>query len=104
MSVQPNFLQQKCKIEEKIKASPNGAYHKVIYYLKFHCELNHIEHFWCNSKDYARIECDYILDGLRKHILQALASIKNSTILRCYNRCWQKMQLYREGVKYGSSE
>ena len=104
MSVQPDFLQQKCEIEEKIIASPNGAYHKVIYYPKFHCELNHIEHFWCNGKDHARMECDYTLDGLRKHVPQALASVKNSTILGCYNRCRRKMQLYREGVAYGSSE
>lgn len=59
MSIQPDFLQQKCEIEEKSTASPNGAYHKVIYYPKFHCELNHIEHFWCNGKDYARMKCDY---------------------------------------------
>ncbi len=40
MSVQPDFLQQKYEIEEKITASPNDAYHKVSYYPKFHCELN----------------------------------------------------------------
>lgn len=50
MSVQPDFLQQKCEIEEKITASPNGAYPKIIYYPKFHCELNHIEYFWCNGE------------------------------------------------------
>ncbi len=68
MFFQPGFLQQKSEIEEKIKASPNDAYLKVIYYPKFHCELNHIDHFWCNGKNYARIECDYTFDRLRKHV------------------------------------
>ena len=85
MSVQPDFFQQKCEIEEKITASPNDAYHKVIYYPKFHYELNHIKHFWYNSKDHVWMECDYTLNGLQKYVPQALASVENSTILGCYN-------------------
>ena len=104
MSVQPDFLQQKCEIEEKIIASPNGAYHKVIYYPQFYCEFNHIEHFWCNGKNYSKIECDYTLNRLRKYVPQALANVKSSTILGGYDRCRRKMQLYREGVAYGSPE
>ena len=68
MSVQPDFLKQKCEIEEKITTSPNIAYHKVIYYPKFHCELNHMEHFWCNGKKYTWMKYDYTLDGLQKHV------------------------------------
>ncbi len=50
------------------------------------------------------MKCDYTLDGIRKHVTQALASVKGSTILRCYDRCRRKMQLYRESVAYSSSE
>ncbi len=104
MSIHPDSLQQKCEIEDKITASPSNSYHKVIYYPKFHCELNHIEHFWCNGENYSRIECDYTLDRLQKHIPQALANVKSSTILGCYDRCRRKMQLHREGVAYNSLE
>ncbi len=51
MSVPPDFLHQKCEIEEKITTSPNDAYHKVIFYPKFYCKLNHIDHFWYNGKN-----------------------------------------------------
>ena len=43
-------------VTEAIEHSPNGRYHRVIYY---HCELNHIEHYWCNCKHHARFECEY---------------------------------------------
>lgn len=104
MSVQPDFLEQKCEIEEKITAFFNGFYHQVVYYPKFHCELNHIEHFWSNSKDYARLECDYTLNRLQKHVPEALTNVKILTFLGCYNWCWRKMQLYREGIAYGFSK
>ena len=83
MSVQLDFFQAKCEIEEKITASSNGAYYNVIHYSKFHWDLNHIEYFGYNGKNYERKECDYTLGELRKHIPQALASVKRSTILRC---------------------
>jgi hypothetical protein len=75
-----------------------------MYYPKFHCELNHIEYFWCHSKWYARENCDYAIDGLRKTIPLALQSVKNSTILGNYKSCMQKMELYRSGASYGTTE
>ena len=50
LSVQPDFVSQKCEIVESITKSTNGKHHLVIYYLKYYCELNHIEHFWYNAK------------------------------------------------------
>jgi hypothetical protein len=69
-----------------------------MYYPKFHCELNHIEYFWCHSKWYARENCDYIIDGLWKTIPLALQNVKNSTILGNYKNCMQKMELYHRGL------
>ena len=43
--VQPDFQAQQCKIEVSITGSPNKKYHIVMYYPKYHFELNHIEHF-----------------------------------------------------------
>ncbi len=50
------------------------------------------------------MEYIYTFDGPQKLIPQALTSVKSSIILGCYDRCRWKMQLYRYGVAYGSSE
>ena len=75
----------------------------VFYYPKFHCELNHIEHFWCSAKQHARFWCEYSLNDLRKRVPLALESVTNHTCLAYYNRCRRKMELYREGLTYGSA-
>jgi hypothetical protein len=96
LAAQPDFTSQKCEIEERVRDFPGGeGLQQVIYYPKFHCELNHIEYFWCHSKRYARENCDYSIDGLRKTVPLALQSVKNSTILACYKSCKRKMEFYR---------
>ena len=50
LSVQPDFVSQKCEIEEFITKLTNGKHHLVIYYPKYYCKLNHIEYFWYNAK------------------------------------------------------
>ena len=100
--MQPDFIAQWCEIEEKIEDLSNC--YRILYYLKFHCELNHIEYFWCHSKRYARESCDYTIDGLRRHVPDALAQVRNSTILGSFESCMKKMELYRQGIAYGSGE
>ena len=55
LSAQPDFQAQKSDIEETIEMKS----YLVLYYPKFHCELNHIEYFWSHSKRYARENCNY---------------------------------------------
>ena len=78
--------------------------YKVMYYPKFHCELNHIEYFWCDGKSYTQKYCKYSFDGLRKDVPKALNQVKHSTILGHYNSCLKKMDLYRKKVQYGTGE
>ncbi len=78
--------------------------HKVMYYSKFHWELNHIEYFWCDGKSWTRRHCTYTLDELRKDVLKALKQIKDSTILGHYKSCLEKMNVYREKVQYETGE
>ena len=105
LAVQPDFVNQQCEIEERIQQFPgNEGHYQAMYYPKFHCELNHIEYFWCHSKWYARENCDYAIDGLQKTVPLALQSVKNSTILGNYKSCMQKMELYHRGVSYGTIE
>lgn len=103
LSQQPDFFTQKCEIEELINDWHSHQY-RVLFYPKFHCELNHIEHFWAHAKRYARDRCDYTLEGLRIRVPEALKSVKNHTILGHYKGCLKKMDLYRQGINYGTTE
>jgi len=66
LSVQPDFKAQKGELEESLEKS---GLHRVMFYPKFHCELNHIERLWCHGKKYARENCDYTLDGLWRNVI-----------------------------------
>ena len=70
-SQQQDFRDQKGQLQEVIEA----ANHLIIFYPKFHCELNFIERFWCAAKWYARENCEYSLEGLRKIVPAALDSV-----------------------------
>ena len=50
---QPDFLEQKRRLEEEL----NLLGLEVIFYPKFHCELNFIERLWCSAKHYVRDNC-----------------------------------------------
>jgi hypothetical protein len=43
---QPDFIGQKGRLQEELEA----ANQTVMFYPKFHCELNFIERFWCAAK------------------------------------------------------
>ena len=61
-SLQPDYMAKNCEIEERIQGrldNPTG--HWVIYYSKFHCELNHIKYLWCDSKSNKRKNCTYTI-------------------------------------------
>lgn len=98
-------MEQKDEIEKKIQGIFEASTgHLVIYYPKFHCELNHIEYFWCDGKSYTQKNCTYTIEGLRKVVLWALKQVKHSTILEHFNSCMRKMDRYQEGIKYRSFE
>ena len=61
MASQQDFQEQKGRLEEELQA----AGQLVIFYPKFHCEMNFIEKFWCAAKWYARENCEYTFVGLR---------------------------------------
>jgi hypothetical protein len=78
--------------------------HEVIFYPKFHCELNFIERYWCAAKYYARENCSYSLKGLRTVLPLALDSVTTAAINRYYNRCARVIEAYTEGFNYGTKE
>lgn len=68
MSLQPDFQNQKTKLEEAILS--HG--HLSLLYPKFHCELNWIEHYWGAAKWYLRKHCKYTVLDLQKQIPDGL--------------------------------
>lgn len=66
MSQQPDFLAQKGRVQEVVEAKG----HLVLFYPKFHCELNWIEYFWARVKQYTRSHCGYDIKSLREMYLQ----------------------------------
>ena len=65
LSIQPDFLLSKSAIEESIIGINEAFTHyKVLFYLKFYCEINHIEHFWYNRKYWIRRNYKYSIERL----------------------------------------
>ena len=88
------------RLQEEIDARG----HKVIFYPKFHCELNPMEPYWCKAKWYTREYSDYSLEGFRQTVPEALASVKQKTICGFFNRSKRIIEAYRDGIQSGCEE
>ena len=77
--------------------------HSVLFYPKFHCELNFIERFWCAAKYYTRENCGYTLADLRLTIPEAFRSVSYSSIHKYYLHCVRTIEAYKEGLAYGTA-
>ena len=97
---QPDFLEQKGRLEETIV----GQGMEILFYPKFHCELNFIERFWSSVKKYARDHCTYSFDGLKKTIPAAVHSVSNATINNYFDHCDRIVDAYALGLEYGTME
>lgn len=87
-------------MQEEIEA----RHHKVIFYLKFHCDLNFIERFWCSAKHFARENCSYFLESLRNNVLRAIHSVSSKTIDRYHQKYERLISAYADGLTYGTEE
>lgn len=100
LAAEPDFRAQCGLIQEHIEARG----HLVMFYPKFHPELNFIEYFWGACKRYAREHCQHTLAGLRTTVPQALEAVPVTTIRKFHRRTLRIMDTYREGVALGSKE
>ena len=100
IAAQRDFQLQKGWLQETLEASNQ----EVIFYLKFHCELNFIEHFWCAAKWYTRENCEYSLEGIRKTVPLAVHSISSASINRYFHRRMRVLKAYEDGLMYGTVE
>jgi hypothetical protein len=94
LEAQPDFLAQKPLIQEIIEQRG----HKVIFYPKFHCELNFIERYWGEAKRYARNNCDYSWNGLKTVVPKALDSVSLEHIRKYARHSFHYMDAYRNGL------
>ena len=96
ISQQHDFQEQKCWLEEIIKARG----HEIIFLPKFHPELNFIERYWGRIKKWLRYHCDETWASLRITLVSALDNEEwcGLSLLRKYARvCWRYMDAYRKG-------
>lgn len=100
LELQPDFSSQKSRLQEVIES--HG--HHVIFYPKFHCELNYIEMYWGAAKKYTRDNCDYSWRGLLDTVPKALDSIPLLTIRKFARKSFRYMNAYRLGLTGHAAE
>jgi hypothetical protein len=98
LAAQRDFCEQKGSLQEALEAGNQ----EFTFYPKFHCEVNFVEHFWCEAKWYARQHCEYTLDGLREGVPAALYSIMSASVNRYFKRCMRVLDAYADGLSYGT--
>ena len=72
--------------------------HKVIFYPKFHYELNLIEPYWCKAKWYTREHYDHSHEGSHQTAPKALASVEQKIIRGFFSRPMRIPEAYRDGL------
>ncbi|RPA79191.1 hypothetical protein BJ508DRAFT_363381 [Ascobolus immersus RN42] len=107
LRLQEDFKRQQGILQETLTTGPDGQGgrgHTVIFYPKFHCELNWIEYYWGAAKRYTRDNCEYSIEGLRSNVPLALLSISSSLIHKFFMRVIRMISAYSKKYRYGSEE
>ena len=100
LAAQEDFKVNKPLLQEVIESMG----HKVIFYPKFHPELNFIEQYWGAAKRYTRQHCDYTWNGLKETLPSAFDSISLQTIRKYALRSKRFMDCYRKGLEGRQAE
>ena len=75
-----------------------AAGHEVIFYPKFHSELNYIEYYWAAFKRYTRDNSQYSFAELEPTVLRGIGIIELKTIRRFAMRSKRWMIAYMDGL------
>lgn len=94
LEAQPDFKNEISLLESVITA----AGHEVIFYPKFHCELNYIEYYWAAVKRYTRDHCQYTFSELPTTVAAGLESVSIQTIRRFAMRSKRWLMAYINGL------
>jgi hypothetical protein len=94
LEAEDDFYNEKSMLETIILK----AGHEVIFYPKFHCELNYIEYYWAALKRYTRENCKYSFAELENTVLAAMESVGLETIRRFAERSKRWLMAYVDGL------
>ena len=96
LSQEPDFLAQKEWLTEVVETRG----HEIIFYPKFHCELNYIENIWAFVKSYLRRTCTYSFPDLIEKNPDVLENKMGIAFVRRIERhCLRFMSGYRQGLE-----
>ena len=90
----PDFSVSMCWLEEVIEDKG----HSMIFFPKFHCELNFIEMMWGYIKAVLRRGCTFSFNDLQTNLPQYLDNIPLSFVRRATRHCTRFMDGYRAGL------
>ena len=96
LASQPDFLAQ----GEWLREAVEGAEHHIIFYPKYHCELNWIEMVWAHLKAHLRRHCTYSFKDLESKLPVAIADEITPCLAKKLQRyAFRFMSGYREGLE-----
>jgi hypothetical protein len=96
LSQQPDFLSQKEWLSEVVERSG----HEIIFYPKYHCELNYIEMVWAYLKAKLRRECENDFGLMLRRVPDILVNeIPVAFVRRVERHCLRFMSGYRMGLE-----
>lgn len=98
LSQQPDFMEQESWLIETAKKHNFS----VIFYPKYHCELNFIEILWGYIKSYHRRNCTYNYKDLDTDLSTTLTEkIPLLFVQKAYRHCFRFISGYRQGMTGG---
>ena len=100
LGAEKDFRDQKGRLQEEVEKLG----HLVLFYPKFHCELNFIERYWCRAKWFSRENCGYDFDALKETVPKALESVTEASIRGFYRLALRAIDAYSAGFQYGTTE
>jgi hypothetical protein len=75
--------------------------HSIIFFPKFHCELNFIEMIWAYIKDLLRRDCSFSYKDLQVKVPEALFDVPQAFVKKVSRHCFRFMDAYRHGLPAG---
>ena len=96
LSNEPGFKSQKSWLSETVEKYPGC---QLIFYPKFHCELNFIEMVWAWAKAHHRSTCTYKYNDLKTGPLVTFDELMPISFVRkAFDHCLRFMHGYRSGL------
>ena len=96
LSEEPDFANQKEYLAEEVEKFEGCS---IIFYPKYHCELNFIEMVWGWTKSYHRRNCTYNFKDLQRELpITYTQRLPLDFVQKAFMYCLRFMSGYREGL------